>query len=391
MLRENPIFLEFYKFKTRHPRLVMTALVFFIIPIFTTAALSYAMKSDVTTYIPTVIVDHDGTQFSRDFSEFVANSEYFNVIDRTESDEVLEEMIKNGDAYAGIIIPENFYSDMISGKAPKILSIYDGSALTVLTTSKSAMSEIVLTVKGAYMKNVFHGKLNATPESVMGYVSPISVDYKVMFNTTKSFRAYLLVGMLVSILQVGMSMQGAERGFESQLRKRTFAEHLKAVGFNVLMSVISLSMILLMEIIFFGLSLKGDLLGGYVLLLLYVVSISGFGYLIGAVVPDRVFAIQIAAVLVLPTTLLCGYTYPIYGMPAGYVFLAKTIPFYHYGNVVRNWILKPVEFRHLLPDIEFFLIYIAVEFVLLIGVYLWQNRKNNRGIKGENVAEVASE
>lgn len=363
----------FYDFKVRHPKFMMAILVFFIIPLVSGLALGYEMKADVATSIPTVIVNHDNSDFSRKFVSFIEDSNYFYVTEYADNDERIKELMDKNQAFAGIIIPQNFYNDMKKGKAPKILTVYDGAALAVVTTSKSAMTEILLTTKAAYMMSMFEGKLSVVPEQVMDMVVPINVNYKFLYNSTKSFRNYLLIGMLATIIQVGIAMQGAERGYENQIEPKTYLGQLKVVSGWTLMSTISIITCLGVQYLFFDMPYRSTILGGLIITLMFSMCILSMGYIIGNVVPDRTFAIQIAAILVLPTSILGGYTYPILAMPKGFQILAKGIPFYYYGNWMRNLCLKNLEIHHLAEPVKIFIIYILIELIIIFGITVFKN------------------
>ncbi|MEL7658142.1 MAG: ABC transporter permease, partial [Bacillota bacterium] len=60
-----------------------------------------------------------------------------------------------------------------------------------------------------------------------------------------------------------------------------------------------------------------------------------------------------------------GYTWPVLAMPEAFQQFAKIIPFYYYGDAIRNLCLKELEFHHLLPAITAMCIFIAVEAGLL--------------------------
>ena len=53
------------------------------------------------------------------------------------------------------------------------------------------------------------------------------------------------------------------------------------------------------------------------------------------------------------------------GLPDFFQQLAKIIPFYYYGDAIRNLCLKQLEFHHVLPDIAAMCIFIAAELGLL--------------------------
>jgi ABC-2 type transport system permease protein len=355
----------FYLYKKRHPKRVMAFLVFIAVPLITGFVLGYEMSSNVATAIPTVVVNHDNSDFSRSFVEYVSESEYFKVVEQADNDARVEEMLYKRDAYVGVIIPEGFYSDMREGKAPKILTIYDGSTMTVISTAKSAMSEILLTLKTAYMMKIYEGKLGVVPADVRNHAIPIDVTYRLLFNPTRNYRNFLLPGMLAALIQVGIVCMGAERAGELRDKKLPFSTHLRTIAHWGLLGALSISLTLLEQFLLFNMPYKGTLMGGIIVTLLFSVVTLAIGYIIGSVITDRTLATQISAILVLPTTILGGYTWPVLAMPKFFQQLARIIPFHYYGEVVRDLCMKPLEFHHVLPVISVMCLFAAVELGVL--------------------------
>lgn len=347
----------------------MSFLVFGIIPLLSAFVLGYEMKSDTPTNIPLVLVNHDNSEFSTTFTNFIKDSEYFNIVKYSQNDRDIEEMLKNNEAYAGLIIPQNFYKDMRQGKAPSLMTIYDGASLSVVTTSKSSLSEILLTAKGAYMKEVFEGKLNKTSAEVMNYVTPIKVNYKMLFNPTRSFRSYLLVGMLVAMIQVGIVMQGAERAVESRERGFTLPMKVKEVLVTCLLSMLSIFICLFVQFFFFQMPYEGSISAIIPLTFLYSASIVMIGFIVGSIVTDRIFALQLSAILVLPTSIMGGFTYPIYGMPDFFVWIAKKLPFHYYAQDLRHLYLGDMEIFNLFGTFTFFCKFLLVEVFVIVGLH----------------------
>ena len=137
----------FHRYKEKHPKLVMSLIMFIIIPVLSSLALGYEMKADVAITIPTVVMDSDHSSFSKDYIGYIENSPYFNVVDYADSYTEMRDSIYKGKAFVGVVIPEHFYRDLREGKAPKILTVFDGSTMAVVVSSKAAMMEILLTVK----------------------------------------------------------------------------------------------------------------------------------------------------------------------------------------------------------------------------------------------------
>ena len=365
--------LRYYKYK--HPKLVMTVIMFLIVPMLASLALGYEMKADVAVTIPTVIMDSDNSGFSKDYINYIENSPYFNIVKYAGSYDEMKDMIYKGKAFVGVIIPENFYKDMREGKAPKILTVYDGSTMAVIVSSKAAMTEILLTVKAGYMKSVFAGKQNVVPGQVMNQVMPLDTTTRTLYNPTKSFRNFILPGMLAAIVQVAIAITGAERGWENQQKKYSFIEHLIIILRWSLLGFLSIFLCMSIQWFVFGMAYRGTVTGGILITFVFSVCITMLGYIMGSFFEERTFCTQISCILVLPTAILGGYTWPVLAMPMSMQILAKAIPFTYYGNAIRNLCLKPVRIQHLLPDFAAMFCFLSIG---MISLYLIKKVKNKK-------------
>ncbi|MBR0599380.1 ABC transporter permease [Sinanaerobacter chloroacetimidivorans] len=360
--QRNSFIIAAVKFKSEHPRLIMTVLMLMIIPISASLILGYEMKADVAVTIPTVIMDSDKSGFSENYIGYIKNSPYFNIVKYADSYDKVEEAIYEGKAYVGVIIPENFYKDMQAGKAPKILTVYDGSTMAVIVSSKASMMEILLTVKAGYMASIYEGKQSVVPGQVMNQVMPLDTTIRTLYNPVKSFRNFVLPGLLAAIVQVAIAITGAERGWENQRKNLLFREHLKVILQWSLAGSLSMFLTLAIQWLIFGMPYRGTIPGGILLTLLFSICITLLGYMMGSFFDERTFCTQISCILVLPTAILGGYTWPVLAMPAAMQYLAKAIPFTYYSESIRNLCLKPMRMNHLLPD------FIAMSVFLLAGI-----------------------
>ncbi|HML38713.1 MAG TPA: ABC transporter permease [Bacillota bacterium] len=367
----------FERFRNRYPKLVMNSVMFLAIPVLASLALGYEMKADVAITIPTVVMDGDKSGFSRDYIDYIENSPYFNIVRYADTYDEVKDMIYKGKAFVGVIIPPNFYEDMREGKAPKILTMYDGSTLAVIVSSKSAMTEILLTVKAGYMKTVFEGKQDVAPEQVMNQVNPLDITTRTLYNPTKSFRNFILPGLLAAIVQVAIAIAGAERGWENQRRQLSFTGHCKVILQWSLVGFLSIFLTMAVQWFIYGMPYRGTVAGGILLTWMFSACITLLGYIMGSFFEERTFCTQISCILVLPTAIFGGYTWPVLAMPASMRLLAKAIPFTYYSNSIRNLCLKPVRIEHLLSDYIAMLCFLGIGIAVLYLVTRFKSRRVN--------------
>ena len=353
----------------------MLILIFLIIPIGCSCILGYEMGFRRIENIPVVFMDQDQSDFTSTLKQYVSDSSSFNVIGNVETNQEMKDILTKGDAMIGIVFPEGLYKDVLKGKSPKILVLYDGTKLHLLAFSKTTLSEILLTAQAGYMRNVFEGKLSIVPADVMDYTMPMNVTYQTMFNPARSMSNFLLPGLLAALLQVGMTIVGVEA---SKLGGKGFLSDIKRIGKYSLLGTASLLFCFFTQWAFFGMPFKGTLLGGLFTALLFTFCMTTFGYLMGTIIPDRVLSTQIACVLVLPTSLLAGYTFPLLAMPPFFQLIGKAMAFSWYGDVIRNLTLMELQFHHLIPAIEAMTIIFAVELALTYFVKKLREAKGKR-------------
>lgn len=344
-----------YRFKQKHAKLLMTLLIFIVIPTAAGFAFGYEMGYNKIQLIPTVIADYDNSEFSRTLAEYIGDSEVFTIAAYAASDEEAENMIADGRAMTAVIIPQGLSADMLSGAAPKIEVLYDGTMMTVASSAKAAMSEILMTVKAGYMKNIYEGKLNNVESQAMNQIMPIDATYRTLFNPAKNYRNFLLPGMLSALMQVGFAIMGLAKSMEARgsmgnsvLKDLCFSVA-RIVGWGFL-GAVSLVLCLGIQYRFFSMPYEGSLAAGMVFTFLFATAMTAFGYLMGQIIPDKVFATQLTCVLVLPTSILGGYTFPLMAMPPLLQQLGKVFPLSYYGDGIRRLCLAQIGFDYFVPD-----------------------------------------
>lgn len=351
---------------TQKKKMRMKILLFiFVIPIVVGILLGYEMYGNCIDHIPTVIVDHDNTEFSRKLIQYIATDETFDVIKYSDQDSDIEDMIYSNQAHVGVIIPEGLYADMLAGASPKMLLTYDGSVMNVMSAAKSAMSEILMTVKAGYMQGVFAGKLDEVSNVSENEIQPIDATYKTLYNPTKNYRNFLLPGILLNILQMGIALAGLEKARE---RKTDFNQDISNITYMGFIGIIPITLCLGIQVYFFGMPVRGSMWAFFILTFLFSLCQTAFGYMIGKIIGDKVFASQATCILLTPSTILGGYTFPLMAMPKAFQILSYAIPYTQYAESVRAISLKDANFLVYLPQMRYLLIVLFVELLIMFAL-----------------------
>jgi ABC-2 type transport system permease protein len=176
-------------------------------------------------------------------------------------------------------------------------------------------------------------------------------------------------------VQVAIAIAGAERGWENQERKLSFGGHLRIIHKWSLIGFLSMFLTMAIQWFLFGMPYRGTIAGGVLLTWLFSVTVTSLGYVMGSFFEERTFCTQISVILVLPTAILGGYTWPVLAMPTSMQLLAKVIPFTYYGNAIRNLCLKPMQIDHLQTDFTAILCFFAAEIVILYLIKRFKDKK----------------
>lgn len=352
----------------------------FLIPVSMSFLLGYAMEAKQVKNIPTIIIDRDNSALSRSITEQIRNNEIFKIVKYSQNDNDIKEYMEQGKAMAAVVIPESFNKDLLAGKGPNVLVFYDASQMSVASAAKARMTEILLTVKTAYLMQVMEGKLNVLPSQAIKAAQPMYFNYRLLNNPTKNYVNFLLPGMLIAIIQVGLVMIGADRVKEKDEKFRYCIY--KALCWGIL-GAISIIATFWVQFRFYDMPYKGSVAGGLLLDLLFSTGVVSFGMLVMQVIPNKLLATQISAICMLPASILGGYTYPLMSMPAFFQKLGSIMPFTHFAEPIRDLILQDLGIKYVMGEIMWFLKFLIIIWIALFIVFfakkiakeLWHNHK----------------
>lgn len=347
----------------------VTIALLIIIPTASSFIIGYEMQAHQIQHIPTVIVDHDNSSFSRMIEREIETNEIFKVVDYGQNDTDVQKYIESDKARVGVIIPQNFYRDLLDGKAPKVLVFYDDSQMSVTSAAKSRMAEILLSLKAGYLQNVIQGKLNIMPQVSMNSTMPMYFSYRILNNPTRNYVNFLLPGMLISVVQIGLAMFGSS--LVTRKEKSYFSILAKCV-IGGLIGAISIGLTLGIQFKYFDLPYRGSVSAGVYLVILFALAVVSLGAVIRLIVPDPVFSAQVSAVIVIPTSILGGYTFPLMAMPDMYKKIGYFIPFVHIGDSIRDLCVKDIDISYVMHDIKWLICFIAVMSIAAFLLHIFE-------------------
>lgn len=377
--------------------IIVSVLLLFVVTCTSSYILGYAYSSHVVNNIPTIVVDHDNSDLSKNLVTQINTNEVFNVINYSNKNEDVETLINKGTAVIGVIIPDDFSRDLIEGRAPKILIFYDGSQMSAVSSGKTRIAEILGTIKASYLMNLGEGKLGLMPEEVKNNVIPIQCKSIFVGNSAKSTANFIIQGMLIGIAQIGIIILGV---LIVSKKENYLILLIKSIIYGLVGSS-SIILMLFIQFKYFQMPYRGSIKAGIILTIIFSIIIINLGIIFRLIMKDKLAAVTNSGLLISSTVLLAGYTFPLMAMPDTFKNIAKYIPFLYYGIPMRDLSLVRLSFNDIKPkiyDLIQFMIYtwIIILFLLTIKklLKLWHenNFKNkilNKLMKRRNKDEVA--
>lgn len=360
------------------------------IPVACSFILGYQMEHHQIQHIPTIIVDHDNSQFSKMLINEIKTNEIFNVTNYSDRDEDVKKLIEQEKVRVGVIIPNAFSKDLTNGNAPKVLICYDGTQMSVTSAAKARMDEILLTIKTGYLKKIAEGKLGVMPQVSQNYVLPMYFNYRLLNNPTRNYINFFIPGMIISIIQVSLVMLGVDIVREDE--KNYLWLWIKGILGGIL-GVAAMIISVGIQFKYFAVPFRGTVNGTIILTVLYCIGIVNYGVLVRLILPEKIAALQVAAISILPTTILAGFTFPLIAMPTYLQEFAKILPFLYYGEAIRDLCLKDIGIDYILPQIHWLFKFVLCMWGASFFVFMLKKliKKSYNHIKGKKNKQQEAE
>lgn len=333
-----------------------------LLPLLAACILCYTFGDGVITDAPFGIVDQDNSSLSRMVSKQIAEDQTFDVKYYSDSVQDLREQIESNQIVAGVIIPKQFSVDVLAGKSPSILVIYDGCQMSVVGISKVKLTEVLTTLKVAASVQILEGKLDLQPHEALLYAQPIRNNFRYLGNPEKSIGNYVLPGSIANIVQLTLYM------FMLEAIRKEEQERIHPLLYNLLGSVFSTLILMLCIWVmqhWFGMAMRGSWAAVFWLGVLNMFTVGNFATLARLCLPSKTLSIQMG-VIVMATLLFSGYTFPALGMPPFFQAVAALLPFTYYAIPLRNVMLLGSTLHDVWPDISCLLLAVLISTIPVI-------------------------
>lgn len=316
----------------------------FVVPVVQLVMFGYVARTDITD-IPTVVVDQDRSEDSRELVGRFTNSGYFTVVDIGGRDADVAQAMDSGRAQVGAVVPPGYSRALARGETAKVQVIVDGTDTNTGIQAQSYASRIIQTKADELARDRLH-ELER-----LGVDAPtVEARARVWYNPellSVNFMVPGLIGLLLTIVTVQLTSQAMVKeraaGTLEQLMvtpiKRWELILGKILPF-VLLGFIDVILIGVVGTFWFAVPLRGSVPVLLLMTGLFLFSMLGQGLFVSTVSKSQQQASVTSMLVSVPGLLLSGFIFPVSSMPAWIRWITYAVPLRYYLVVVRGVFLK---------------------------------------------------
>jgi ABC-2 type transport system permease protein len=313
----------------------------------------YAINPD-PRHIPTIVVDHDKSEFSRLYKAALQQSVYLEIDQRQLTSDQASEMLRKAQTSVVVEIPPDFTRNLLRGLPAQILVEADATDPVSLNGAITSTGEVARqTAAHLFRKDGIEAAFTGEPK--------LEVRVQRRFNPQGEQTFFIIPGLVGMILNVSLLVMTAmsitkekEQGSMEFLLVTPTEPWEMIIGKIIptfLVGVVQVSIILAIAFLLFKLPLTGDPLALIALLLAYGITTLSVGILISTAAMSQMQAMQLSFFYFLPSILLSGFMFPYSGMPKWAQIISQGLPLTYFVRGSRGVFLKEFTLVDMWPHL----------------------------------------
>lgn len=298
-------------------------LVVFVFPLIQLLIFSFALTMDVKN-IDIAVLDFDKSQVTREIADRFTASGYFMIKARPESTEELKRLLDHGIVRGAVIFSQGTEKSLLRGVKTQVQVIGDAT-----------MSNDAGIIMG-YASNLISMYALDKNKYLTGSSLPADFEYRNLFNPNLSSRFYYVPGLVALMIMVTSMLltsiaivREKEIGTIEQIMVTPIGRFEFIIGKTLPFSitgVLNVTMMFTLAYFIFGIVIKGSILLLFLIVLLNISIYIGLALLVSASAKTQQQALLTSFFLMMPSTLLSGYMFPVNNMPQAVQYLTYLDP-----------------------------------------------------------------
>jgi ABC-2 type transport system permease protein len=324
-------------------------------PIIQMLIFGYAATLEIE-HVPTVIVDYDNSQVSRDFISRFSGSRYFDVREKSLDRARARTLIEHGDVILSLQINPGFAEALRKGETARVQAIVDASNSNTALVSLGYVNQIASRFAQDYqLENV-----NRSSPQLKWQMPAIVLDRKPWFNPdlrSKWFFVPGVMGNLMTVIIVILTAFAVVREREVGTLEQIMVTPIRRTEFVLgktipffLIGLFDAALITTVGTLWFRVPLRGSVLVLAAGTVLFLLCVLGVGLLISTISATQQQAMISAFFFLMPAIIFSGFASPISSMPNWLQIVTYADPLRYFMVVLRGVFLKGVGFDVLWPQ-----------------------------------------
>ena len=293
------------------------------------------------------IADFSKTDASRDLiKQFTASNDFIYEYDVLDEDSLID-LISRDLVDVGLLIPENYDRNLVSG-TPAMIPIYiDGSMQPTdsLSLQLKLNSITSMTAQNLLIEKVERSGLASSLNM------PVTGILKTLYNPNGDSKIYMIPGLIAILLQVQALILSAlaivrerEQGTMEQLIVTPIKSWELMLGKIIpylVVCIFNLLALIWLSKLFFGVTVAGSLGVLIALSIIFILGSLGMGVLISTISQSQMQAMYILLFVVLmPAIILSGLMFSRENMPAFTYWFSEMLPVTQYLEITRGIMVR---------------------------------------------------
>ncbi|MBW0446574.1 ABC transporter permease [Paraburkholderia phenoliruptrix] len=340
------------------------------VPIVQLALFGFAINTD-PKHLPTAVIVHDQSQFSRSFIAAMTNSAYFDIVETLPDEEAGHRALAQGRVQFVMTIPVDFSRRLLRGEHPSLLVEADATDPTATRAAVAALPNLVQPVADKDIKGPLahlNGGQSAFGVQVHNLYNPEGIT---QYNVVPGLMGVILTMTLVMMTGLAVTRERERGTMENLLATPVLPVEVmtgKIVPY-VAIGLIQASIILIATRFVFHVPFVGSPLAIYLAALLFIAANLTVGITLSSLAQNQLQAMQLTVFYFLPNILLSGFMFPFAGMPQWAQFIGNLLPLTYFNRLIRGIVLKGDGWTDLWPSVWPLALFTAVVMAIALRFY----------------------
>jgi ABC-2 type transport system permease protein len=324
-------------------------------PIIQMLVFGYAATYEIH-HVPTVVLDLDHSQESRELVSRFTSSPYFEVQRQLTDSRQIRDLIDKGDATVGLEIDAGFAQKLRKGQTAPLQVIVDATNSNTALIASSYITQIAL----GFAKDYQQDRIYRIAPQFVSAIPSIELEQRPWYNAELSSRWFFVpgvIGSLTLILVITLTAFAVVREREIGTLEQIMVTPIRPAEFILgktlpffLIGVADVLLIAVVGSLWFQVPFRGNVAVLALGAVLFILCMLGVGLLISTVSSTQQQAMVTAFFFIMPAITFSGFGFPISTMPQWMQYFSYCIPLRYFLVVLRGVYLKGVGLDILWPE-----------------------------------------